>query len=66
MSSATIFAGLIFGAIGGAACLYGKKQSDLKPTIIGVVLMIYPYFITNNYLLYGIGTALTALLFFWR
>jgi hypothetical protein len=66
MDGSTLFAGLVFGVIGTSACIYGKKRSELKPTIIGVVLMIYPYFVSNVWALWGIGAALTAALFFWR
>ena len=30
---------------------------------IGLGLMVYPYFITNTLLMYGIGVLLTAVLF---
>jgi hypothetical protein len=36
------------------------------PLICGLALMIYPYFIGNNYLLVGIGIVLTAIPYFFR
>jgi hypothetical protein len=65
-SAAKIFAWIIFGAVGFAVFMYGKKNSLLKPMIIGVALMVYPYFISGTFFLYTIGIALTAALYFWR
>ena len=61
-----IIGGLIFGAVGFVAFVYGKKEKSAKPFIIGLILMVYPYFIANTFALYAVGIALTALLFFWR
>ena len=65
-SVATIIAGLLFGTIGFAAFIYGKKQGSWKPLVIGLVLMGYPYFVTDPFWLFGIGAGLTILLFVWR
>jgi hypothetical protein len=65
-SAAKIFACIIFGAIGFAVFLYGKKNRFFRPMIIGVALMAYPYFISGTLLLYIVGIALTAALYFWR
>ena len=65
-STAKIFAWIIFGAIGSAVFLYGKKNKFLKPIIIGIALMVYPYFISGTLFLYLVGTAMIATLYFWR
>lgn len=61
-----LFAGLLFGSVGLAAFVYGKKNASWRPMVVGVVLMVYPYFIEQAWLLYGLGVALCAALFFWR
>ena len=66
MSTANLFAGVLFGGIGVAAFLYGKKQASFKPMIIGGVLMAFPYFIANTIALYAVGALLTAALFIFR
>ena len=66
MIAADLIAELLFGAIGMAAFVYGKKQGRLKTTLISVVIMGYPYFVTDTLLLYGIGIVLTAALFVFR
>jgi hypothetical protein len=61
-----IFAGFVFGMIGYAGFRFGRSQSDIRRTSIGAILMVYPYFISNNYLLWGLGIALTAALIWWK
>ena len=65
-SAAKIFACTIFGAIGFAVFLYGKKNKSVRPMIIGAALMVYPYFISGTFFLYLVGIALTTALYFWR
>jgi hypothetical protein len=65
-SPANLFGALIFGVVGLAAFLYGKKQAKMGPLAIGLLLMIYPYFIEETWILYAIGAALTAAIFFFR
>ena len=63
MNTANILASVIFGSIGFGAFIYGKKQSDLKALVVGVILMVYPYFVSNPIALFGVGVVLTVLLF---
>ena len=56
----------LFGLIGFAAFVYGKKQRSFKPLIIGIILMVYPYVILNTLWLYAVGIGLCFLLYFWR
>ena len=65
-TTAKILASMIFGAIGFAGFVYGKKNQFLRPMIIGAALMAYPYFFSGTFALYAIGIALTAALYFWR
>jgi hypothetical protein len=63
LSSANIIASVLFGSIGFAAFIYGKKQSNFKALVLGMILMVYPYFVPNPIALYAIGVVLTVLLF---
>jgi len=65
-SYANLFAAILFGSVGLAAFVYGKKSANWKPMTLGVILMVYPYFIEETWLLYVIGAALTAGIFVWR
>ena len=58
-----MFASLFFGAIGMGALVYARKMAAFKPAIIGVALMAYPYFVSDNLLLWGVGIVLTISLF---
>ena len=65
-TATNLFGQILFGAIGLAAFIYGKKQSSLKAMLLGVAISAYPYFVVETWLLYTIGIVLTALLFVWR
>ena len=66
MDPSTILASVIFGGIGFAAFVYGKKQSESRPMLLGIALMGYPYLIQNTIAQYVIGIVLTLALFVWR
>ena len=66
LNLANIIAYTIFGAIGFVAFAYGKRMTKWRTMIIGIVLMAYPYFISATWIIYVIGTILTAALYFWR
>ncbi|OIO39344.1 MAG: hypothetical protein AUJ71_00855 [Candidatus Omnitrophica bacterium CG1_02_49_16] len=66
LSFSNIFSGILFGAIGFSAFIYGKKQGEWKPMVIGAALMGFPYLITDIAAQYIVGALLTAALFIFR
>jgi len=58
--------GLFFGSIGLAFLIYGKRQKAAVPLVCGLVLMIFPYFVSNTILLVLVGAALVAIPYFFR
>ncbi|WP_081441962.1 hypothetical protein [Mariprofundus ferrooxydans] len=66
MNTALLYWGLLFGSIGIGFFIFGKRQGKIVPLACGLILMIFPYFISNTYLLVGIGSALVALPYFIR
>ncbi len=56
-----IAAGLVFGFWGMILLKKGKTDAHIPNMVIGLSLMIYPYFIENVYLLWGVGFALIVL-----
>jgi hypothetical protein len=58
--------GVIFGSIGLGFFVYGKKQKAVVPLFCGIGLMVFPYFISNMYILILSGVVLTALPFIIR
>jgi hypothetical protein len=65
-SPAYLMGAIVFGMIGFAAYRYGKKAERPPTKWIGVALMLYPYAISQTWLLYVIGAALCTGLFLDR
>jgi hypothetical protein len=51
----TLFASLAVGSAGFVCFAYGKKQARVPQMLAGVILMAYPYFVSNVWLMLGIG-----------
>lgn len=66
MDTSSLLLGLVFSSIGAGFFLYGRKQKRPVPLLCGLVLMVYPYFISNNGLLVAIGVVLIAIPYFVR
>lgn len=66
MSLSSLFAAVLFGAIGFVAFRYGRKQARLAPTLIGIALMVYPYFVNGLLLTWALGALGTVALWFFR
>lgn len=54
-STALLLWGVVFSAVGLGYFIYGRKQKTIVPLVCGLVLMIYPYFVSNVYVLVSIG-----------
>ena len=65
-SPAYIFGAVVFGLIGFAAYRFGKKTGRAPPKWLGVALMIYPYAISETWLLYAVGVALCVAVYWNR
>ena len=63
-STSTLMWGMIFGSIGLGFFVYGKKQKSLIPLFSGIGLIVFPYFISNIYILLISGFVLIAIPFF--
>lgn len=66
MSTSLLLWGVLFSSIGFGFFLYGKKQRAVVPLVCGLVLMIYPYFVSNTALLVAIGVVFLVLPYFIR
>ncbi|MEZ4526801.1 MAG: hypothetical protein R2941_12845 [Desulfobacterales bacterium] len=60
MNAGTLFAGVLFGSIGMAYMIYGKKQQKFMVILSGLALCAVPYFISNLCFLYLICLAITS------
>ncbi len=66
MSTSYLLLSLLFSAVGLGFFIYGKRQTAIIPLICGLVLMVFPYFVSNTVLLVAIGVTLVALPYFFR
>jgi hypothetical protein len=57
---------VLFGAVGLGYFVYGKKQNAIVPLVCGVVLMVFPYFVTNAILMIVVGLFFSALPYFLK
>ncbi len=62
----SIACGAIFGTIGFVGFLYGKNNRLWRPAVIGIGLMVFPYFFSSTVSVILVGLALTAALYVWR
>jgi multisubunit Na+/H+ antiporter MnhE subunit len=56
-SFGSLMAGFVFGVFGFYLLKEGRRQGHFWWLGLGLFLMIYPYFITNTWLLWLIGIA---------
>ena len=56
----TLFVIIVFSAVGLAAFRHGKNESNILCLLLGIALMIYPYFVEGLTLNLLIGAALSA------
>ncbi|NOX34098.1 MAG: hypothetical protein GXP56_10240 [Deltaproteobacteria bacterium] len=64
--TALLIWGMVFGAIGLGFFTYGKKQKSAVPLFAGIALFVFPYFISNVYMLVIIGIIIVVLPYFVR
>jgi hypothetical protein len=57
-----LFASMFVSSIGFVAFMYGKRQGRFPQLVVGLALMIFPYFVSNVLLMLGIGAALLGAL----
>ena len=57
---------MLFGSIGLGFFIYGKKQKAVVPLVCGLALMVFPYFVSNTWLLIGVGALLVVIPYFLR
>lgn len=59
---AALLLSLVMGGIGFVLLVYGRKQERWPQLVAGLVLMVYPYFVSGVAALVGIGVAICAAL----
>ncbi len=59
--SGYLFFSIIWGIFGMAYFTYGKKQNQIPLIILGLLLMIFPYFVTDLFTMNILGCVLLLL-----
>jgi hypothetical protein len=54
---------MLISGVGFVAFVYGKKQSRLPQMLAGVILMAFPYFVSNLWLMVGVAVAVLGAMF---
>jgi len=65
-SPAYLFGAVVFGIVGMVAFQRGRRSGRPLTLWLGVALMVYPYAVSPTWLLYLLGAALCAGLWFDR
>lgn len=61
MGAATLWWGMLFGAIGVGYLVYARRQRAPVPLLCGLGLVVFPYFVSNAWVMVLVGAALVAL-----
>lgn len=63
----SLIAGLIFGIVGLYVFKRGRKESSMRLVMLGLALMIYPYFVDGATLNWVVGFLLSgASYYYWN
>ena len=57
---------MLFGSIGLGFFIYGKRQGAPVPLACGLLLMVFPYFVSSTWATVLIGALLMAIPYFVR
>ena len=56
----SFFLALLFGAVGSGYLVYAKKQYSGRFAIFGILLVVFPYFVSNALATLVVGAVLAA------
>lgn len=62
LDGTSLLVSFLIGGVGFVSFAYGKKQGRLPQLVVGILLMVFPYFVPNPLLAGGIAAVLLALL----
>jgi hypothetical protein len=65
-SPASLSLQLLFSAAGAGYFIYGRKRRSTVPFVCGLVLMVFPYFLSSTLLIAIVGAALLVVPCFIR
>jgi len=59
-STAALFLSLLISAVGAGLLVYGRKQRRWPQMAGGVLLCVYPYFVSNAWVMAAVAVVLCA------
>jgi hypothetical protein len=59
----SIAAGFVVSGVGFVLFNYGRKMGRIPHVVIGLILMVFPYFVPSVLVMFGIAALLCALLY---
>ena len=59
MSTSILLLGVLFSSIGAGYLLYARKQRAPVPLVCGLGLIVFPYFVSNAWVLFAVGCIAT-------
>ncbi len=63
---AALAAIIVFSLIGMGVFMYAKKMLQIRLMMLGIALMVFPYFIDQTWLLWVIGGTLSTAVYIFR
>lgn len=60
LSPSSLFASLLVGLVGFGLFTYGRKQVRTPQLIVGIALMVFPYFVANAAIVYAVSVGLVV------
>lgn len=57
-----LLASLLIGLVGSAFFMYGRRQGRIPQMAVGVVLVVFPYFVSSVALMFAIAAGLVVAL----
>jgi hypothetical protein len=59
----SFLASMVVSGIGFVAFAYGKKQKRFPQMLAGLIMLVYPYFVPNVFLMFGIAALILVAMF---
>jgi hypothetical protein len=63
LDAGSLIAGLVVSGVGFVFFSYGRKMSRAPHVIVGIVMMVFPYFIPSVLVMLAVGALLCGLLY---
>ena len=59
-SASALFANIVVSAVGCGLLMYGKKQRRPPQFVVGLLMLVYPYFVEGAWAIWGIAALLVG------